>query len=211
MSIILQDGILVKGPYPADKKLVVGTAQEYATKEFIPIQYRYIYMVVTNVDTGFRYELQSDLTTWTQFKEVPDWVALTQVDVALASFGGNLDWTRITNAPTYTELDPVVFSVVTLPSGSDATVNGVHPNFTLGLPTGSDGAPGVDGTKGVDGLAATIAVGTTSTGATGSSAVVTNSGTVNTAIFDFVIPEGPAGVSATLDVGTTTTGSAGPF
>ncbi|MBQ9631430.1 MAG: hypothetical protein IJV04_00730 [Lachnospiraceae bacterium] len=53
--------------------------------------------------------------------------------------------------------------------------------------------------KGQDGQAATIAVGTVTTGAAGSSASVTNSGTQNAAVFDFVIPKGDNGFGAITD------------
>ena len=52
-----------------------------------------------------------------------------------------------------------------------------------------------NGLKGDQGPAATVRVGTVTTGAAGSSASVTNSGTENAAIFDFVIPRGNTGTS----------------
>lgn len=208
MSIILQDGLIIKGPYPADKKSVVGTLQEYASKESIPAEYRHMYMRVTDIDTGARYELQSDLTTWNLLIDVPSWVSTLQSSVTLSLFGGNLDWTRIDNAPTYTELDPVVFSATTLAPGSNATVTGTHPNFTLGIPEGVPGQPGPAG-ESIKGDAATITVGSVVTGASGSSVIIDNAGTANNAIFDFTIPKGDDGLAATLDVGTTTTGNAG--
>ena len=57
-------------------------------------------------------------------------------------------------------------------------------------PAGADGAPGADG---ADGVAATIVVGQVTTGEAGTDATVTNSGTANAAIFDFVIPKGEKG------------------
>lgn len=56
-------------------------------------------------------------------------------------------------------------------------------------------SPG-DGTgpPGPPGTAATIQVGTVQTGAPGSAAIITNSGTVSDAVFDFVIPQGPQGI-----------------
>lgn len=50
------------------------------------------------------------------------------------------------------------------------------------------------GPPGPPGPAATIAVGNVITGAPGTSATITNSGTSSAAVFDFVIPQGPAGV-----------------
>jgi hypothetical protein len=62
------------------------------------------------------------------------------------------------------------------------------------------------GPQGTTGLAATIQVGNVTTVDTDDPATVTNTGTVNNAVFDFELPEGPA---ATVAVGTTTTGSPG--
>lgn len=71
---------------------------------------------------------------------------------------------------------------------------------------------------GPPGDAATIAVGSTQTGAPGTPAVVTNSGTSNAAVFNFVVPQGipgtngidgTNGVAATIAVGTVTTGAPG--
>lgn len=57
-------------------------------------------------------------------------------------------------------------------------------------PMGPPGAKGDDGPQGPQGEAATISVGTTTTVPTGDQASVTNSGTSNTAVLDFVIPGG---------------------
>lgn len=73
----------------------------------------------------------------------------------------------------------------------------------LGALKGADGAPGKDGADGSpgaagkDGTSATIRVGTVSTGAAGSSAQVTNSGTENAAVLNFVIPRGADGTNGT--------------
>lgn len=58
---------------------------------------------------------------------------------------------------------------------------------------GQDGAAGADGQDGAPGQAATITVGSVSTGEPGTNASVTNSGTENAAVFDFVIPRGAPG------------------
>lgn len=69
----------------------------------------------------------------------------------------------------------------------------------LGSVKGADGAPGKDGVDGApgaagkDGTSATIRVGTVSTGAAGSTAQVTNGGTENAAVLNFVIPRGADG------------------
>lgn len=58
--------------------------------------------------------------------------------------------------------------------------------------TGPAGSPGQDG---ADGQAATIQVGTVTTGDAGTEASVTNSGTANAAILNFVIPKGSDGAA----------------
>lgn len=98
-------------------------------------------------------------------------------------------------------------------------------NFVLPIgPPGQDGQNGTDGADGQDGApgaAATIEVGDVTSGST---AQVSNSGTPNAAVFDFVLPvgpkgeagadgadgvdgaRGPAGTAATIQVGTVTSG-----
>ena len=72
-----------------------------------------------------------------------------------------------------------------------------------------DGKPGETGPQGPQGEAASVTIGTVTTGEPGSSAEVTNSGTSENAVLDFVIPQGPQGNSATIQVGTVTTGEPG--
>lgn len=60
---------------------------------------------------------------------------------------------------------------------------------------GEKGDPGEMGTPGKDGTAATVAVGTVITGEPDTPASVTNSGTQNAAVLDFVIPKGEKGES----------------
>ena len=67
----------------------------------------------------------------------------------------------------------------------------------------------IPGPTGPAGEAATIAVGSTITGNPETSASVTNSGTTNNAVLNFVIPRGESGPAATVAVGTTTTLPAG--
>lgn len=86
---------------------------------------------------------------------------------------------------------------------------------------GQDGAAGADGQDGAPGQAATITVGSVSTGEPGTNASVTNSGTENAAVFDFVIPrgadgtpgqngqDGADGAAATISVGEVITGEPG--
>lgn len=95
------------------------------------------------------------------------------------------------------------------------------------IPAGPQGPQGEPGTPGAAGANASVTVGSTNTGAAGSSAVVTNSGTAQNAIFNFTIPrgdtgatgatgaqgaQGPAGSpgeAAAISVGSTTTGAEG--
>lgn len=64
----------------------------------------------------------------------------------------------------------------------------------LTLPRGEKGEPGKDGLDG-EGIAATIEVGTVTTGAAGTNASVTNVGTEQRAVLNFVIPRGDTGAS----------------
>lgn len=77
---------------------------------------------------------------------------------------------------------------------------------------GVQGIQGVPGEQGVQGKAATVEIGTVTTGAAGSAAAVTNSGTVNAAVLDFVIPRGAKGDKGEKgDTGETgATGPQGP-
>ena len=74
-------------------------------------------------------------------------------------------------------------------------------------PTGIAGPTGATGVTGADGESASIVVGTTETGEPETAAVVTNSGTVQNAIFNFVIPRGATGVTGPTGV----TGATGPI
>ena len=60
--------------------------------------------------------------------------------------------------------------------------------------TGPQGPVGATGAQGPAGTVATITVGTTTTGAPGTKAQVTNVGTPQAAILNFVIPQGPQGL-----------------
>lgn len=73
----------------------------------------------------------------------------------------------------------------------------------LTLPKGDKGDPGEPGKDGLDGegIAATVEVGTVTTGAPGSEASVTNSGTDQRAILNFVIPRGDPGSEGSAGVG----------
>lgn len=92
-------------------------------------------------------------------------------------------------------------TVTTGDPGTDATVtnsgtaNAAIFNFTI--PQGLQGQQGIQGPQGAQGEAgeaATIQVGTVSTGEPGTEASVTNGGTANAAVFNFVIPRGEQGI-----------------
>lgn len=82
-------------------------------------------------------------------------------------------------------------------------------------PQGPQGEQGPQGQQGGPGQAATIQVGQVTTGKPGSQATVTNSGTENAAVFNFVIPQGatgqtgPTGPAPNLEIGTVNTLPAG--
>lgn len=85
---------------------------------------------------------------------------------------------------------------------------------------GANGATGATGATGPAGAAATVVVGTTDTGEPEAPALVTNSGTPEAAVLNFVIPRGatgatgatgPAGaIGATGPAGASVTGATGP-
>ena len=143
-----------------------------------------------------------------------------------------------TEAPTIE-----VGSTTTGEAGTEAAVTNsgtaTKAVFNFVIPRGDKGETGAQGTAGADGEAATIEVGSVTTGEAGSQASVTNGGTENAAILNFVIPkgekgdkgetgeqgpqgvkgdkgetgaQGPAGAdgeAATITVGSVTTGEAG--
>ena len=77
-------------------------------------------------------------------------------------------------------------------TGPQGPIGPVGPQGIQG-PTGATGATGPQGLPGANGTAATITVGTTTSGAPGTPASVTNVGTENAAILNFVIPQGEPG------------------
>ena len=80
---------------------------------------------------------------------------------------------------------------------------------------GIRGEQGMQGVPGIDGVAATVAVGAVQSGEAGSPVEVTNSGTENAVILNFVIPQGVRGEqgvqgkAAQISVGTVITGEPG--
>ena len=92
---------------------------------------------------------------------------------------------------TVTTGDPGTEASVT----NSGTANAAIFNFTI--PQGLQGQQGIQGPQGVQGEtgeAATIQVGTVSTGEPGTEASVTNGGTENAAVFNFIIPRGEQGI-----------------
>lgn len=65
---------------------------------------------------------------------------------------------------------------------------------------GDKGDTGTQGEPGKDGAAATVTVGTVTTGEPGTDAAVTNTGTENAAVLDFVIPKGDPGDSSITEI-----------
>ena len=92
---------------------------------------------------------------------------------------------------TVTTGDPGTDAAVT----NSGTANAAIFDFTI--PQGVQGPQGIQGPQGVQGEtgeAATIQVGTVSTGEPGTEASVTNGGTENAAVFNFIIPRGEQGI-----------------
>ncbi len=87
-------------------------------------------------------------------------------------------------------------TVTTGEAGSSAAAeiiaNGAEYALNLTIPKGDTGATGA---AGKNGAAATIKIGTVTTGEAGGKASVTNSGTANAAVFDFVVPQGATGAA----------------
>lgn len=77
-------------------------------------------------------------------------------------------------------------------NGKDGSPGPAGPQGEPG-PQGAPGPAGADGAPGKDGAAATVTVGTVTTGEPGTDAAVTNTGTENAAVLDFLIPKGEKG------------------
>ena len=77
-------------------------------------------------------------------------------------------------------------------NGKDGSPGPAGPQGEPG-PQGPQGPAGASGAPGKDGAAATVTVGTVTTGEPGTDAAVTNSGTQNAAVLDFVLPKGEKG------------------
>lgn len=77
-------------------------------------------------------------------------------------------------------------------NGKDGSPGPAGPQGEPG-PQGKPGPAGADGAPGKDGAAATVTVGAVTTGEPGTDAAVTNTGTENAAVLDFLIPKGEKG------------------
>ena len=84
-------------------------------------------------------------------------------------------------------------------NGKDGSPGPAGPQGETG-PQGEPGPAGANGAPGKDGAAATITVGTVTTGEPDTPASVTNSGTPNAAVLDFVIPKGDPGDSSITEI-----------
>ena len=84
-------------------------------------------------------------------------------------------------------------------NGKDGSPGPAGPQGEPG-PQGAPGPAGADGAPGKDGAAATVTVGTVTTGEPGTDATVTNTGTENAAVLDFVIPKGDPGDSSIIEI-----------
>lgn len=117
-------------------------------------------------------------------------VATNDADLNPVDWTWGVEFYLTDEADTPIPLEGFSFS---LPQGTEVDLTGLSPvpdangTFYLVGPTGPQGI------QGIQGEAATIEVGTVTTGAAGSSVVVTNTGTVNDAVFDFTIPQGAKG------------------
>jgi hypothetical protein len=106
------------------------------------------------------------------------------------------------------------FSVTSIPNATSVTLSnlGYTGNAAATTTITTDKLLVISGERGLTGSVASITVGSVTTGNAGTNAIVTNSGTANAAILDFVIPRGntgATGTAATVTVGTVTTGNAG--
>ena len=95
------------------------------------------------------------------------------------------------------------------PTGCTGCTGPTGPTGTAGATgaTGATGPAGPTGPTGASGRAATISIGNVSTAEPGQNASVTNAGTTEAAVFDFVIPRGATG--ATGATGASITGATG--
>lgn len=130
-------------------------------------------------------------------------IEVTKVDVGLEvtqiQVNANLEITPVTvtsdleiaqtQVDTLLEVTPVLVS-----TNQEVTQTIVAADLKIEVgKEGPPGPPGGAGEPGADGLAATIEVGDVDTGAPGTNALITNSGTLQAAMFNFIIPRGDKG------------------
>ncbi len=101
--------------------------------------------------------------------------------------------------PTPTQYEQIVAQTAAAQNAAEdaqQTAEEIRQQAESGAFNGKDGSPGpagADGAPGKDGAAATVTVGTVTTGEPGTDASVTNTGTENAAVLDFLIPKGEKG------------------
>ncbi len=101
--------------------------------------------------------------------------------------------------PTPSQYDQIIAAVaesVSAAENAESIAENIQQQAESGAfkgDKGDTGPQGPQGEPGVDGAAATVAVGTVTTGEPDTPASVTNSGTQNAAVLDFVIPKGVKG------------------
>lgn len=104
--------------------------------------------------------------------------------------------------PTPSQYDQIIAAVaesVSAAENAESIAENIQQQAESGAfkgDRGDIGPQGPQGEPGADGAAATVAVGTVTTGEPDTPASVTNSGTPNAAVLDFVIPKGEKGESA---------------
>lgn len=101
--------------------------------------------------------------------------------------------------PTPTQYEQIVAQTAAAQNAAEdaqQTAEEIREQAESGAFNGKDGSPGpagADGAPGKDGAAATVTVGAVTTGEPGTDAAVTNTGTENAAVLDFLIPKGEKG------------------
>lgn len=101
--------------------------------------------------------------------------------------------------PTPTQYEQIVAQTAAAQNAAEdaqQTAEEIKEQAESGAFNGKDGSPGpagADGAPGKDGAAATVTVGAVTTGEPGTDAAVTNTGTENAAVLDFLIPKGEKG------------------
>jgi len=163
--------------------------------------------------------------TWQTNGTVITWTVSTTGSSGITGTNNLLLGCTLSNSPAVSASNLTVYGAITLGSNAPVTTwpaGPVGPQGPQGIQgvQGVQGIQGVTGATGATGTAATVSIGSTTTLAPGSSATVTNTGTTNTAVLAFGIPQGlqgaqgavgpagPAGATgtaATVSIGSTTT------